>query len=307
MTGIDPAAKGVAGTDVPAAADGYNVVSTGREINASGIVAAGKFLVNGDRFGIGGRCGGVLGGTFGGGGSARGVRRLFTVRNGTGGQGNGQRQGQQERKGFFHRFFVPFCSVIATICRVITTKKFTNKKRQKVKEANTTTPEFLQDAIVADLADLFEGQTLPSSAGDRRPIRVYSQDLPIIEGLDETEDRTEEIPEPYIIVRTNEGNIPDANSAQEIDLILVVCTYDRNPNRQGYRDVLHIIQEIYGRYAKNPLVRIKADSGGVRGGPWSVKYPIKWVTQQEDTHPYYFGAMSLKFEAPAVRQEVPFT
>lgn len=103
---------------------------------------------------------------------------------------------------------------------------------------------------MADLADLFEGQTLPSSAGGRRPIRVYSQDLPIIEGLDETEDRTEEIPEPYIIVRTNEGNIPDANSAQEIDLILVVCTYDRNPNRQGYRDVLHIIQEIYGRYAK---------------------------------------------------------
>ena len=43
------------------------------------------------------------------------------------------------------------------------------------------------------------------------------------------------------------------------------------------------------------------------GGPWSVKYPIKWVTQQEDTHPYSFGAMSLKFEAPAVRQEVPFT
>lgn len=38
-----------------------------------------------------------------------------------------------------------------------------------------TTPEFLQDAIVADLADLFEGQTLPSSAGDRQPIRVYSQ------------------------------------------------------------------------------------------------------------------------------------
>ena len=142
---------------------------------------------------------------------------------------------------------------------------------------------------MADLADLFEGQTLPSSAGDRRPIRVYPQDLPIIEGMDETEDRAEEIPEPYIIVRTNEGNIPDANSAQEIDLILVVCTYDRNPNRQGYRDVLHIIQEIYGRYAKNPLVRIKADSGGARGGPWSVKYPIKWVTQQEDNHPYYSG------------------
>lgn len=77
-------------------------------------------------------------------------------------------------------------------------------------------------------------------------------------------------------------------------------------NRQGYRDVLHIIQEIYGRYAKNPMVRIKPDSGNAVGGPWSIVYPIKWVTQQDDTHPYYFGAMSLKFEAPAVRQEVPF-
>ena len=83
----------------------------------------------------------------------------------------------------------------------------------------------MQDALVADLADLFEGQTLSSSTGDKRPIRVYSQDLPIIEGMDETEDRTEEIPEPYIIVRTNEGNIPDANSAQEADLILVICVY----------------------------------------------------------------------------------
>ena len=142
----------------------------------------------------------------------------------------------------------------------------------------------MQDAITADLADLFEGQTLQSSAGDKRPIRVYSQDLPIIEGMDETEDRTEEIPEPYIIVRTNEGNIPDANSAQEIDLILVVCVYDNDPNRQGYRDVLHIIQEIYGRYAKNPMVRIKPDSGNAVGGPWSIVYPIKWVTPVSYTH-----------------------
>ena len=61
---------------------------------------------------------------------------------------------------------------------------------------------------MADLADLFEGQTLPSSAGDRRPIRVYPQDLPIIEGMDETEDRAEEIPEPYREARRRLKHIP---------------------------------------------------------------------------------------------------
>ena len=115
---------------------------------------------------------------------------------------------------------------------------------------------------MADLADLFEGQTFTSSAGDKRPIRVYPQDLPIIEGNDEGEDRAEEIPEPFIIVRINEGTIQNADSAQEIDVILVICTCDKDPNQQGHRDVLHIIQEIYGRYAKNPLVRIEPDSGG---------------------------------------------
>ena len=159
---------------------------------------------------------------------------------------------------------------------------------------------------MADLADLFEGQTYTSSAGDKRPIRVYPQDLPIIEGNDEGEDRAEEIPEPFIIVRINEGTIQNADSAQEIDVILVICTCDKDPNQQGHRDVLHIIQEIYGRYAKNPLVRIEPDSGGAAGGPCSIQYPIKWVTEQGPEYPYYYGAMLLKFEAPAVRQEVPF-
>ena len=91
--------------------------------------------------------------------------------------------------------------------------------------------------------------------------------------MDETEDRTEEIPEPYIIVRTNEETFQDANSAQEVDLILVICVYDNNPNRQGYRDVLHIIQEIYGRYAKNPLGEDQAGQRRSGGRPVGHQVP----------------------------------
>ena len=163
----------------------------------------------------------------------------------------------------------------------------------------------MQDALAADLKELFAGQVFPSSAGDTRPISVYVQDLPIIEGNDEGEPRADEIPEPYIIVRTSEGKVQNPDSAQEISVILIICTYDANPNRQGHRAVLHIIHEILARYSRNPLVRIKSGSGGISGGPWSFLYPAEWATQQDDTHPYYFGAMSLKFEAPAVRSEVP--
>ena len=41
------------------------------------------------------------------------------------------------------------------------------------------------------------------------------------------------------------------------------------------------------------------------GSRWEVLYPMEWTTQEEDTHPYYFTAMSLRIQAPAVHKEVP--
>ena len=38
------------------------------------------------------------------------------------------------------------------------------------------TQEFLQDAVVADLEQLFRGENLKNSAGVERRIRVYPQD-----------------------------------------------------------------------------------------------------------------------------------
>ena len=59
------------------------------------------------------------------------------------------------------------------------------------------------------------GETFPVPPGTGGRSGSTPQDLPIIEGMDETEDRTEEIPEPYIIVRTSEGNVQDANSPRK--------------------------------------------------------------------------------------------
>jgi hypothetical protein len=80
----------------------------------------------------------------------------------------------------------------------------------------------LQDAVVADLEQLFQGETLKNSAGEDRRIRVYPQDLPIRAGADiepdpepveedpeeeqledqpTAETEPEDVPEPYVIVR----------------------------------------------------------------------------------------------------------
>ena len=180
------------------------------------------------------------------------------------------------------------------------------------------TQEFLQDAVVADLEQLFKGETLKNSAGVEREIRVFPQDLPIRAGADiepepdpveedleaeQLEDKTtaetepEDVPEPYVIVRIPGGELPDQDTRQQVEAILVVCVCDPDPGRQGFRDALHIVNTILTHYGEN----------GIVGRRYEVQYPIKWVTQEEDTHPYYFAGVALNLAAPAIFKEVPET
>ena len=178
------------------------------------------------------------------------------------------------------------------------------------------TQEFLQDAVVADLEQLFKGETLKNSAGVERRIRVYPQDLPIRAGADIEPDPVEEdleadqaegqtteetepedVPEPYVVVFLREGELPAQGELQNVDVVLVVCVCDPDPDRQGFRDALHIVNKIMTHYGEN----------GIVGRRYEVQYPIKWVVQEEDKHPYYFAGVALKLAAPAIFKEVPET
>ena len=182
--------------------------------------------------------------------------------------------------------------------------------------------EFLQDAVVADLEQLFKGETLKNSAGVERRTQVFPQDLPIRAGADlepeldpeedpdlepeldpeedpdlEPEQPPEDVPEPYVIVRIPGGELPNQDTRQQVELVLVICVYDPDPNRQGFRDALHIVNTILTHYGRN----------GIVGRRYEVQYPIQWVVPEEDTHPYYFAGMALKLAAPAIFKEVPET
>ena len=178
------------------------------------------------------------------------------------------------------------------------------------------TQEFLQDAMVADLEQLFKGETMKNSAGVEREIRVFPQDLPIRAGADIEPDPVEEdleadqaegqtteetepedVPEPYVVVFLREGELPAQGELQNVDVVLVVCVCDPDPDRQGFRDALHIVNKIMTHYGEN----------GIVGRRYEVQYPIKWVVQEEDKHPYYFAGVALKLAAPAIFKEVPET
>uniref|UniRef100_A0AAU8B536 Tail completion protein n=1 Tax=Dulem virus 34 TaxID=3145752 RepID=A0AAU8B536_9CAUD len=158
------------------------------------------------------------------------------------------------------------------------------------------TQELLLDTVVEDLEKLFSHYKLVNSLGVERTVRVFPQDLPIREGDDEETDK-EAPPEPYVIVRLPEGELPEQDARQTVEVVLVVCVCDPDRNRQGYRDAFHIVNEIMQHYGAN----------GVVGNRYEVQYPIKWATQEKETHPYYFAAVGLSMAAPAIFKEVPET
>ncbi len=154
------------------------------------------------------------------------------------------------------------------------------------------TQEFLQDAVCEDLKRLFDGYRLVNGEGEEQEIRIFTQDLPIRRGADEDGDPDEK-PEPYVIVRTPGGAVSGIDEPMNVDLILLICVCDPDPNRKGHRDCLRITKRILWFYNRHRITARR----------YEMLYPIQWTTNQEDTHPYYFAAISLKFEAQTIYAE----
>ena len=62
---------------------------------------------------------------------------------------------------------------------------------------------------------------------------------------------------------------------------------------EGYQDVANIKEDIVQRVCTRPYF----------GGAFTILKPVVWAMQQDDTHPYYFGACTLTCTAPAMTQD----
>lgn len=150
------------------------------------------------------------------------------------------------------------------------------------------TPIFLQRSLVEELKALFADFYSTEDISKTPPkVNVYQQDLPITLGSDEDETV------PYIIVRIDSGNIPELNEQERVEVILVFCVKATNENRQGYLDVMNMIQRVKERFFKKFSV----------GKYFNFDPPFEWAVQDEDTFPYFYGAVKMNFYCPGIMLE----
>lgn len=150
----------------------------------------------------------------------------------------------------------------------------------------------LQEALVEDIAALFKDFKLRSSADEESALHIYRQFTPIRSG----EDADPEFytpPEPYILVKLSDGELPDRDERQTANVVLIIGVCDPNPNRQGFSDALNIAEMLKLHYGKD----------GIFGKSFEVETPIRWAISDDDTHPYYYAAVGFSVSAPAIYRE----
>ena len=152
-------------------------------------------------------------------------------------------------------------------------------------------PEMLQDDLIEEMKKLFAEDHFKAPSGERIPINVFPQSLPMYES-DEDDD-----PAPYIIVRLVDGEDSGTSDSNHlVKVILVIGIFDDDLINQGHRDVLHIINTVYKRFMTDPNLNNKYVYDG----------PFLWEVQDDAYHPYFFGAVTMSFSIPAIRREDKF-
>lgn len=151
------------------------------------------------------------------------------------------------------------------------------------------TPYLLQKALVEEIKVLFAGYETENAAGKLVPLNVYPQSLP------EKTDEEDSAHFPYVVVRIVDGGIPSEEVAASCRMVIVTGIYDDNPDYQGNKTVLNILQRIQTHLLAKRII----------DGKFAIQYPYNWqIYDDEDLHPYYFGGAETNWTLPAVQQEV---
>ena len=74
-------------------------------------------------------------------------------------------------------------------------------------------------------------------------------------------------------------------------MIVVVGVYDDATDRSGYKGVMIALERIMERFSVRPLL-----AGKFTAVQLDNNNMFRWSLQDEDTYPYYYGAIEMAFE-----------
>lgn len=154
------------------------------------------------------------------------------------------------------------------------------------------TPAMLLTDLTAEIENILKDVVTKNTAGESvTGVKGYEYRLPLV--VSDEEDESQFFP--YFIVRPSEGRTEDDNDPWlvTVDIILGICENDKDAI--GQKHLLVMIQRITDRFAAEPLLNRK----------YRADQKMEWAVPDEDTYPFYFGGVEIKFRIPKVGRRIP--
>lgn len=175
------------------------------------------------------------------------------------------------------------------------------------------TPFFLLRELVKEVERITEDMRFqkPGNMGEEKEsvrLQVFQQALPIAQREEGgEEDRAETIDYlegnedpvyrcPWAMVKADSGEIRGVNANQSVTVAVCFGIFDDSPENQGHQTILNLIERVYERFARDPIL----------AKSYTCACDFEWALQDEDTYPYYFGAIGMSFEFAGIRRENRF-
>ena len=150
----------------------------------------------------------------------------------------------------------------------------------------------LQDDLIAEVEELLK-DIVTTNANDEQVsgLKGYAHALPIVQ----SDDEDPEMFFPYFIVRFDNGETKDDDDCWHIAVDIVIGIHDM-AYHGGHEHILIAIQRIVDRFAWDPQLDKK----------YRADQDIKWADGEDDTYPYYFGAVAITFSTPKIGRKADY-
>lgn len=167
-------------------------------------------------------------------------------------------------------------------------------------------PLYFQRALAGEIQKITEGMLFMHPEDETPvPMEVFCQGLPIPEriALENSWEESVEYQEggeeqaafrcPWCLVRIGGGKVASVNGPQQVEVAVGFGIYNPSPENRGHEELLNLIQRVYERFATDPLL----------DGQYTCSGEFEWELQDEDTWPYFFGAIGMTFWFSGFRRE----
>lgn len=149
----------------------------------------------------------------------------------------------------------------------------------------------LQDDLITEIESLLSEIKTTSTDGETvTGVKGYAHNVPVIKSGEG--DVSEYFP--YFIVRFEGGETKEDNDYWHVNTDIIFGAHD-DTGQNGHEHVMIMCQRVVDRFASEPMLN----------KTYRAEQDMQWAVGEDDTFPFYFAAVNIKFAVPKIGRKEP--